>query len=217
MMKSSMFGAIALSIVISLGNASHAMSARPCSLPTASTAKQEDLTSLRQLFDAAFRGDCCREPVDEHLGAICLLRDSTAARPKRPAAALTGDQAEWIWRWDTVVGKTGGATEFPNGFASTLLASIDRNVRRDPKWLATLFAIYRYADGLYAQEVAERLVDLLKSKPSVFTSQCSTVTQNQELIHRAVELYPEAKPALQKTYRARSGAAQCAALYEALG
>jgi len=214
---------VAMLLMLLVGDLSDAAVAAPapssCQLPLGSGGGAESVPAMRSFFDRVVSPSgaarCCKKTVDVHLWSICLF--TNGASSQQLSATVRRQEIDWIWRWDGIVQKTGGRGDLPNGFASALIDSIVHRISREPKALAMLLEIFRHSDGMYAQEIAEHLIQKLRSEPHTFIAQCTIVGRNLDLIERAVALYPELRPELRKTYGIQSGAERCFALEKAFG
>lgn len=137
--------------------------------------------------------------------AVCSFATFVASG-KKPEVLLKGTpfgkaEVQWLWRWDEVVQRTGGGT-FQDGFAAAYIDALFGTIDKTPTAaFEKLFALYRYADGEYAQYFADRLVTVIENQPKTVLGAWSGVGKHGALVERAIELYPEHRNTIANAYR----------------
>ena len=134
---------------------------------------------------------------------------------------LRKNAIDWLWRWDALIQRTGGAPRYPDGFAAAYLDQLFALTDKQPLALKRIFTIYRYADGEYAEYIADKLVTLMEHEPDLVLSRWPDVSANQRLVQRALDLDADRRRDLQTVYRRacdRPGApASCREVMKLLG
>lgn len=115
----------------------------------------------------------------------------------------TKEQAEWLWRWDAILlrhlaDKTQGL--FPSGFAGRYIDEIALLVNFGEPALDELLTLDGYADGVYAEYIADKLILILRDQPEIVYNNWLNIRSHATSLQGALELYPEDTPFVKRSF-----------------
>lgn len=102
-----------------------------------------------------------------------------------------GDAA-WIWRWDVMLIRGGGRAKdlFPSGFAVRLVDEVANLVGDHPEVvLDGLLQLYGFADGEYAEYLADKLFAIIGEYPEHVYRNWTTVSRHREAVNSIARVY----------------------------